>query len=282
MTPAVARGLEQTGQRASADWPANFDLTVVVPTRNERDNVAPLLRRLEAMRPELQLEVLFVDDSTDDTARVIEDQAARCPFKVSYIHRPEGDRSGGLGGAVKLGLLAASSDLICVMDADLQHPPELLGALFDQQRSANADLVVASRYCERGEVGNFSAARVALSRASAIAAKALFPRRLRSVTDPMSGFFLVRRSALDPETLRPKGFKILLEILVSGQPLTTSEVPFRFGERHAGQSKASVAEGGRYLRRLVALRIGRRKLRSPVSDALVTHRIASPQVPAQS
>ena len=92
----------------------DFDVTVVVPTRNERDNVVPLLRRLEKVRPDVRLEVLFIDDSSDDTPRVIEGQARRCSRTVSLIHRPAGERSGGLGGAVRTGLLAARSDLVCV------------------------------------------------------------------------------------------------------------------------------------------------------------------------
>ena len=233
----------------------DFDVTVVVPTRNERDNVVPLLRRLEKVRPDVRLEVLFIDDSSDDTPRVIEGQARRCSRTVSLIHRPAGERSGGLGGAVRTGLLAARSDLVCVMDADLQHPPELLGALIDEAAQSRADVVVASRYCDRGDAGELSAFRLAVSRGSVMLAKALFPRRLRSVSDPMSGFFLVRRSAVDAGALRPKGFKILLEILLSGSALVTRDVPFRFGRRHSGTSSASWREGVRYLRRLVELRI---------------------------
>jgi dolichol-phosphate mannosyltransferase len=236
----------------------DFDVTVVVPTRNERDSVAPLLRRLDKMQPDLRLEVLFIDDSSDDTPRVIEGQARRCSRTVSLIHRPEGERSGGLGGAVRAGLLAARSDLVCVMDADLQHPPELLGALIDEASRSRADVVVASRYCDRGDVGELSPFRLAISRGSVVLAKAMFPRRLRSVSDPMSGFFLVRRSAVDARVLRPKGFKILLELLLSGSALVTRDIPFRFGERHAGNSKASWHEGVTYLRRLVELRTGGR------------------------
>jgi dolichol-phosphate mannosyltransferase len=242
--------------RAVDSRPAGeFDVTVVVPTRNERDNVAPLLDRLEGIRRNLRLEVLFIDDSSDDTPRVIEALARQCARTVSLIHRPEGARSGGLGGAVRAGLLAAGSDLVCVMDGDLQHPPELLGALIDEASRSRADVVVASRYCDRGDVGGLSAFRLAISRTSAMLAKGLFPRRLRSVSDPMSGFFLLRRSAVDAGAFKPRGFKILLEVLLSGGALVTSDVPFRFGERHSGDSKASWREGVRYLRRLVELRI---------------------------
>jgi glycosyltransferase involved in cell wall biosynthesis len=231
---------------------------VVVPTRNERDNVVPLLRRLEKVRPDLRLEVLFIDDSSDGTACVIEALARRYSRTVSLIHRPEGEQSGGLGGAVRAGMLAARADLVCVMDADLQHPPELLGAMIDEASRSRADVVVASRYRHEGNVAGFSAFRLAVSRGAAMLAKALFPRRLRSVSDPMSGFFLLRRSAVDTTALQPMGFKILLEILVSGNVVVTSEVPFRFGERHSGESKASWREGMAYLRRLLELRIPRR------------------------
>ncbi len=241
--------------------PATADLTVVVPTRNERDNISLLVRRLEEVAPDLQIEVLFVDDSTDDTPLVIRAEASRSSRPIRLLHRAEHERKGGLGGAVHAGLAAASSDLVCVMDADLQHPPELLVALLDEARAASADAVVASRFCAGGDTGEFSTFRVALSRGSALIARGMFPRRLRAVSDPMSGFFLVRRSAVDLTKLRPRGFKILLEILLSGRPLRTSEVAFRFGERHAGGSKASLAEGARYLWRLIELRIGARTVR---------------------
>jgi glycosyltransferase involved in cell wall biosynthesis len=240
---------------------AQCDVTVVVPTRDERDNIAPLLRRLDKVRPELRLEVLFVDDSADDTPQVIEREAKRVSRTVSLLHRAKGERSDGLGGAVKAGLLAAKSELVCVMDADLQHPPELLGTMIDEAAFANADAVLASRYCGAGDAGTLSAFRMFLSRSSGLLAKVLFPRRLRAVSDPMSGFFLVRRSAIDAKQLRPDGFKILLEVLLSGATLATSEVPFHFGARHAGHSKASLREGIRYLSRLTQIRVGTRLLR---------------------
>jgi len=232
-----------------------FELTVVVPSRNERDNVVPLLERIERVRPNVRMEVLFVDDSTDDTPQVISSQAGRSSYEVSLIHRRENEQIGGLGGAVQTGFIAAQSDLICVMDADLQHPPELIGDLFDEAARSSADLVVASRYCRRGDVGELSAFRLVLSRGAATVAKLLFPRRLRRISDPMSGFFLIRRSAIDVTALRPNGFKILLEVLLAGRRLSVREVPFRFAERHAGASKASLGEGVRYIRRLLEMRV---------------------------
>jgi dolichol-phosphate mannosyltransferase len=143
---------------------------------------------------------------------------------------------------------------VCVMDADLQHPPETIPRLLERRLRSGDDVVIASRFCADGAVGAFGLLRRLLSRVSTVTAKLVFRDRLRGVTDPLSGFFLVRRDAVDLDLLRPLGFKILLEILVSSRPLRVSEVPFVFGERHAGESKASAREAARYARQLWRLR----------------------------
>ena len=114
--------------------------------------------------------------------------------------------------------------------------------------------MVASRYCDHGSSG-LGRARALASRCTTDAARLLFPRRLRNVTDPMSGFFLVRRKAIDPEVLNPTGFKILLEILVRTPGLRRAEVAYEFAPRHAGDSKASLKQGVTYLRHLARLRL---------------------------
>jgi glycosyltransferase involved in cell wall biosynthesis len=236
-------------------------LTVIVPTRNERDNIGELLGRLDVVAPEEAIEIVFVDDSDDGTGEVVEALRAGVARDVRLIHRSPGDRTGGLGGAVCAGLQAARGTWVCVMDADLQHPPELIERLLDEARAEDADVVVASRFRAGGEIGNFGPARRMLSRGAALAAHAVFPRRLRGVTDPMSGFFVIRRAAVDAAALRPRGFKILLEILARSRPLRAREVGFRFGERHAGESKASVGEARHYLAQLADLRFGPRERR---------------------
>lgn len=242
-------------------------VTVVVPTRNEEDNVVALMDRLAGVHRTLGLEIVFVDDSTDATTALIRDCCSAAGPAVTLIHRTERQRRGGLGSAVLTGIQAARHSLVCVMDADLQHPPEMLGALVDEARRTRADVVVASRYCAGGDVGAFPPARRAVSHGARLLARALFPHRLRDISDPLSGFFVVRRSAIDPSVLRPSGFKVLLEILVCQEALTVREVPLRFGERHAGASKASVAEGGRYLFRLIGLRFGGRQGEVPAQSA---------------
>jgi dolichol-phosphate mannosyltransferase len=250
-------GVAVTDRPGAPSRGAAGSLTVLVPTRNERGNIEHLLDRLGQVSRSVRLTVLFVDDSTDGTPEVIRQLSARAACPVEVLHRPEKHRTGGLGGAVRAGLSATRSELVCVMDADLQHPPEVLPELVSEARRSNADVVVASRHRAGGDLAGFPAARRALSRGSELMARGLFPRRLRGVSDPMSGFFLVRRVAIDVPAMHPCGFKILLEILLSGPRLSMSEVGFHFGERYTGESKATLREGGRYLRRLIVLRIFR-------------------------
>ena len=229
----------------------------MVPTRNEAGNVGPLIRLVDAALVGLTIEVVFVDDSEDGTAERIAAIGDRASRRIRIIHRSRDQRTGGLAGAVVAGMRSARGQWVCVMDADLQHPPRTIRRLLARAREGRNDLVVASRFCEGGTVGAFGPTRRALSRASSTTARALFPRRLSGVLDPMSGFFLVRRAALDLDALRPRGFKILLEILGRTPGLRVAEVPFTFGDRHAGETKASLRQGAQFLAQLAELRAGR-------------------------
>ncbi|MEU5837251.1 glycosyltransferase [Streptomyces diacarni] len=239
-------------------------VSLIVPTFNEADNVDELLDGVCAALPgDWDIEVLFVDDSTDRTPEVIEKAAGQCPVPVSMLHRevPEG----GLGGAVVAGIAQTSAPWIVVMDADLQHPPQLLPELVEAGERTGSELVVASRYADGGSRGGLDGGyRKVVSGVSTTVTKALFPRLLRGVSDPMSGFFAIRREAItragdegragqDGE-LRPLGYKILLELAVRCRPRGVAEVPYEFGERFAGESKSTVREGLRFLRHLVELR----------------------------
>ncbi len=243
-----------SGEVAGRREEKGVDLSVIVPTKDEMGNIEPLLERLSRVAPGVSVEIIFVDDSGDGTAAEIERLAPDHARKVSVIHRSADQRWGGLGGAVVDGIARSHGRWVCVMDGDLQHPPELIEDLLKATEGKPVDLVVASRYTATGETGSFSLIRTALSKGSTALARLSFARRLRGVSDPMSGFFMVRRDALDVNELKPTGFKILLEILVRTPELRREEVPFTFGERFAGESKASVAEARRYLIHLARLR----------------------------
>jgi dolichol-phosphate mannosyltransferase len=221
-----------------------------------------LLTYLKNAFGDTALEVIFVDDSTDETPQVVEAAVKHFPaLNVRLIHRPPEQRIGGLGGAVVTGLTAARSEYACVMDGDLQHPPELVPVLLKTAIEKQADMVVATRRSEDSQVTGLSTARDLISKELDLIARIFFPRQLRGVSDPLTGFFLVRVKALNLETLHPKGFKILMEILVRNPDLRKVEVPFHFGQRFAGQSKASAAEVFKYLNLLWTLRFGEESLR---------------------
>ncbi|MFJ5269005.1 glycosyltransferase [Streptomyces sp. NPDC088358] len=248
----------------AAEVPEPGAVTIVVPTFNEAGNVPELLRRItESVPARLPCEVVFVDDSTDDTPEVIARVAQDCPFPVSVLHREQ--PTGGLGGAVVEGLRAATSDWIVVMDGDLQHPPSLVPELVASGERSGAGLVVASRYVKGGSrAGLAGGYRIAVSRGATWLTKTLFPRRLHGISDPMSGFFAIRRSAVTADILQPLGYKILLELAVRSRPRQVTEVPFVFQDRFAGESKSTAREGFRFLRHLAGLRTA-----SPVARMVV-------------
>ncbi|MFN2137189.1 MAG: glycosyltransferase [Candidatus Promineifilaceae bacterium] len=228
-------------------------LSVIVPTRNESQNVQPLLDRLEQALAGLDYEVVFVDDSSDGTAAIIEGLQDAYPFPIQLLARPPEGRN-GLSGAVVDGMYLARGEWLCVMDADLQHPPTTIMAMLTQAKKSGADVVVGSRRGDFFGPYGLSRMRSMNSKLLTIVARALFPRSLKNASDPLTGLFLVRRVAVDIEALRPDGFKILLEILVRNPNLQVSEVHFDFAPRHTGESKADVREGARFFRHLVLLR----------------------------
>jgi len=244
-------------------------LTVVVPTRNEREVVPLLLRALGPVLVPLAAEVLFVDDSDDDTPVVGPRAAALCPLPVRMLHRVPGQRTGGLAGAVLAGARQARGAWVLVMDADLQHPPEAAAAVARTALGHEVDIVVGTRRAGSGSSGGLSGAvRSVASSGSAVLAKAFFPRCLSTVTDPMSGLFAFRKDAVDLDRLNPLGFKVLLEILVHNPSARVAEVAYTFAPRAAGRSKASLREGLTYLRHLARLRRSRRHSRENGRRAL--------------
>ena len=234
--------------------------TIVIPTFNERDNISTLLDRLAVALPAGDTEVVFVDDSTDDTPEVIRAAALDCPIPVTVHHREHA--TGGLGGAVVEGMRLARGAWIVVMDADLQHPPEIVPELVATGVRDGADLVVGTRYAGGGKKDGLSDGyRRLVSGGSTLATKLIFRNSLLRVSDPMSGLFAVRASSLETDELRPLGFKVLLELVVRNRPGRIVEVPYTFQQRHAGESKSTLAEGMRFLKHLAVLRFGAQRTR---------------------
>lgn len=236
-------------------------LTLIVPTMNESGNIQALLERVSGAVSGIPTEVIFVDDSSDNTPEVIRGLAGKFSgLEINLLHREGAARSGGLGGAVVAGMHMARGAYACVMDGDLQHPPEIIPQLFEKASSGPYDLVAASRRIAQSENTGLSATRTLISKGLDLIARILFPRQLHGVSDPLTGFFLVRLKAIDLAALNPQGFKILMEILVRNPALKKAEIPFHFGERLTGKSKASSKEAYRYLSLLLRMRLGEKTL----------------------
>ena len=225
------------------------ELSVIIPTFKERGNVAELVRRLDAALAGICWEAIFVDDNSPDGTAAAVKQIASQDGRVRCLRRV-GRR--GLAGACIEGMLSSSAPYVAVIDADLQHDEKVLPAMLATLKSGTADLVVGTRYVEGGSAASFSQKRGAISQAATKLTHRLVGTNL---SDPMSGFFMMRREALEElaPRLSPVGFKILLDIVVTaGERLTIAEQPYRFGERYQGESKFNAQIGVEFLGLLLA------------------------------
>jgi dolichol-phosphate mannosyltransferase len=229
------------------------ELSVVVPTFAEAENISQLHRLLQQTLADFDWELIVVDDdSPDGTAEVVralaqQDQRVRCIQRI-------GRR--GLSSAVLEGALSSSAPLVAVMDGDLQHDERILPRMIQALREQDLDLVVGSRHTDEGSTGQWDARRERISKVATRLARGLVPSELR---DPMSGFFVVR-TALVRESARAlsgRGYKILLDLFASSpRPLRFLEVPYTFRTRTHGESKLDALVVWQYLMLLADKRIG--------------------------
>ena len=253
------RSLHQAGAEATPVPAATLsvpELTVILPTYNERANVPLVVAALRRALAGIAFEVVFVDDNSPDGTAAIAHEIAATDPRVRVIRRI-GRR--GLAGACIEGMLSSSAPFVAVMDADLQHDETLLPKMLAALKAGDRDLAVASRRAEGGAIGEgLSSIRAAGSNL----ANALAQRLLKvTLTDPMSGFFMLRRPIFDElaPKLSAQGFKILLDIVVSGEGrLRIVEFPFVFRERREGESKLDTLVTFDYLGLLVSKYFGDR------------------------
>ncbi len=229
-------------------------LALVIPTLREAENIRGLLERVRSVldAERIAYEILVVDDDSRDGTGEIVGAIASEDARVRLLVR-QGER--GLSGAILYGWRHTDAEILGVMDADLQHPPELLPALYSAMASG-CDLAIGSRYAAGGELGGWNPVRKLLSAAAVWATWPIQRKGLRA-KDPMSGVFMVRRTCLDEITFQPSGFKLLLEILVRGRIRRMQEIPFAFGNRSRGASKAGFNVAVDYARLLARLYAGR-------------------------
>jgi dolichol-phosphate mannosyltransferase len=244
----VARGAQTPTQQA-----APVELTIVIPTLNERDNVPLVVERLNRALAGIAWEVIFVDDdSPDGTADAVR-ALARNQGNIRCLQRL-GRR--GLSSACIEGMLASAAPYVAVMDGDLQHDEALLPRMLERIKAERLDVVIASRHVGDGGVGDWDKSRVAISgfatRLSRIVVKA-------QLSDPMSGFFMIERSALSGamRRLSGQGFKILLDLFASSpRPFAFAELPLQFRDRLHGESKLDALVAWEYLMLLLQKLIG--------------------------
>jgi dolichol-phosphate mannosyltransferase len=228
-------------------------LSLVIPTYNEGKNVQKIVRllsqQLDAALPEAY-ELIVVDDNSPDRTWEIAQEIMPDYPQLRVMRRIE---ERGLSTAVIRGWQAARGEVLGVIDADLQHPPELLLKLWGEIKRGG-DLAVASRHVEGGGVSDWSVIRRFLSRGAQTLGLIILPEVIGRVSDPMSGYFMVRRRCIAGRTLSPLGYKILIEVLARGRVPWIGEVGYVFQEREEGESKVTSKQYIDYLRHLVRLR----------------------------
>jgi dolichol-phosphate mannosyltransferase len=219
-------------------------LGLVIPTLNEEANIGTLLDRVRLNLSGLPIdyELLVVDDnSTDGTGAVVQEYSRSDP-RIRLLVRV-GSR--GLAGAVIYGWNHTDANLLGVIDADLQHPPALLPALIAAIQEGQ-DIAIASRYSDGNGTPGWNPLRRVVSQLGTWTTMPLQKASIR-VRDPLSGFFVMRSTVITGVHLQPEGFKLLLEILVRGNIRSAAEIPYHFGLRHGGKSKANLRVGLDYL-----------------------------------
>lgn len=223
-------------------------ISIIVPTYNEEGNIRPLIERINRALDGRSYEILFIDDdSRDATAAVVEEMSRDHPVRV-IVRRNER----GLASAVVEGFNNARGELLAVIDADLQHPPEVLVDMLQAASDKNADLVIASRYVPGGSCGDWGLMRRIISKGAIFLAHLFLPPT-RHINDPMSGFFMLDKSVISGARLNPTGYKILLEVMVAGHPGHSVEVPYSFHIREQGESKLTARQQLDYLKHLLSL-----------------------------
>jgi dolichol-phosphate mannosyltransferase len=238
----------------SAQSPSPLKLSLILPTFNESGNISEIVRILSDLLDPAwagRYELIVVDDNSPDRTWKIALELTNQYPHLKVLHR---ETEKGLSTAVIRGWQVAQGEILGVIDADLQHPPEILLQLLAEMERG-ADLAIASRHVEGGGVSEWSVIRRFLSRGAQLLGLVILPEVINRLSDPMSGFFMVRRSAIAGVTLSPVGYKILIEVAARGKIRWIGEVGYVFRERQTGESKVTWKQYLEYLQHLIRLRL---------------------------
>ena len=224
------------------------EVSIVIPTYNEKDNIKILIQEIQAefKKNFIKGEIIVVDDnSPDETWKIVENLKKRYK-NLKVIHR-KGKL--GLSSAVLEGWKIAEGNVLGVMDADLSHPPEKIYELYNPIKKNQADFTIGSRYVKGGKIEGWGLKRKLMSKAATFLAKPF-----TNVKDPMTGFFMIKKQCIKNRKINPEGFKILLELILKAKYNKIKEIPIQFTNRVKGRSKAGTSEILFYLRNLLGYR----------------------------
>jgi glycosyltransferase involved in cell wall biosynthesis len=226
-------------------------LAVVIPVRNEVVALPHVITSLIQTLDGLNYQIIIVDDGDDNTPEVIGKMHIS---SLTFVRRSVGERN-GLAGAVIAGfVLAADSTYVATMDGDGQHPPEIIRCMINKAVNNRNDMIMVSRYISGGSTGGLDGKfRKFYSTFLRMLPRVFFPKRVGAVTDPLSGCFLVKTECLNLDLLKPIGWKIGLEVLLSSSINRYGEIGYEFQERIGGESKADLKIGLDYFRQLASL-----------------------------
>lgn len=231
------------------------ELSIIVPTYNERDNIHILYNEINEVLSSVDYELIFVDDSDDQTPEEIE-KICYEDSRVRLIHR---DDEKGLATAVIKGFEASEGEYVSVMDADLQHPPVLQSRMLNAIKSGY-DICIPSRFIAGGNDGGLNIYRKFISWTARKLGQITL-KSLRPMSDVTSGVFMIRKNCIEGADLRPVGWKILVEVLAMAEYSRVCEIPYAFDERYSGESKISIGVTLDYLKQLRILKKREKKNR---------------------
>lgn len=211
-------------------------LSIIIPTYNEKLNVIYLIKKIEfaLKKHKLDSEIIFVDDNSPDGTGRILNELKKQYSNLKVINRLQ---KKSLSSAVIQGWKNAKGSIFCVMDADLSHDPEKIIELYNPIINNEAELTIGSRYVKYGRIEGFGITRKVMSKAGVF-----LGRLFTDVKDPMSGFFMIKKGYALNTKLNPKGFKILLELIIKSKPKRIKEIPITFTSRKKGKSKIGITE----------------------------------------
>ncbi|MFH1503724.1 MAG: glycosyltransferase family 2 protein [Candidatus Diapherotrites archaeon] len=225
-----------------------MDLSIVIPTYNEKENIQNLIKKIqtEFKSNSINGEIIIVDDNSPDGTGNLLDNLKRKYRNLKVIHR-KGKM--GLSSAVLEGRGIAKGIVLGVMDADLSHPPKKIHELYNPIKNNESDFTIGSRYIRGGKIEGWNFKRKLMSRAATLLAKPF-----TNVKDPMTGFFMIKKECIEKQRINPKGFKILLELILKANYKKIKEIPITFTNRTKGKSKAGTSEIFLYVRNLLGYR----------------------------